>query len=662
VSAPIGLTRAVFRTEVRALLRDRRAFLLAVVLPMVLFPLLFLGMERLESATKDSLRGRELDVTHDLRALAPDLAERVLVRLDAEGLLLETVPIELAATDEEARRAELSALLSSEAEGAPVLALVALPPGSEAAASLELAFFGSSSLANEAAQRVRAELQDLEDEVRLERLEALVGRDPGAPLAFAAEDVAPPEDSVGHRLGSLLPLILVLVLVSGGSFAALGAFAGEREEGTIETLLVQPVPSIAIATGKFWAVLATGVLSALGNGASFLACIALGFGESRGLGAELALGTNALRLALGLVLFLPTAVFLSAVLCFVSARAKSFREGQHYVFPILLLGALLAGISTQDRVSSNTLLALVPVTGPTLVLRDALAGALRPGPALAAILSSVLWSWLLLRNLARTLDAERLFRSGGSAEEMAARHVQSRAAIRWGLVSVFLVYVVGGRLQTAAPIPGLVATLWLLVPALAFLSARATARRSGESLGRTLGLGAPRPLDLLGALLLAPGLATLMPALFRWQTRVLPLPSSMESPELFQPFAELSPFVLVLLVAVSPGLCEELLFRGALLSGMKRDLSAWKTIGWQALLFGAVHASVYRFVPTGLLGGVLAAVALRSGRLWPAVVLHTAYNAMVVLEWNAADWWSDPVALGCAALGTAALCWRRRKT
>jgi len=348
--------------------------------------------------------------------------------------------------------------------------------------------------------------------------------------------------------------------------------------------------------------------------------------------AEGALATNAPRLLLGLLVFLPTAIFLSAILCFLSARAQSFREGQHYVFPLVLLAALFAALSTQDRVEASWLLALVPVTGSTLVLRDTLAGSFPPLVGLLSVLATCFWSWLALSRLALTLDAERLFKTADDEGELAARHVQSRRALAWGVASVALVYVVGGRLQSAHLVGGLMATLWILVPLLALLSARGTARRCGESLTAVLGLRRPRPLHLLGALLLAPGIAVFMNFLFEWQQRVLPMPSGMQSLELLAGLAELSPWALVLLLAVSPGWNEELLFRGAILSGLKRDLPGWKVVLWQALFFGAVHASIYRFMPTAILGGVLAAITLRARCLWPAVVLHTAYNACLVLE------------------------------
>jgi membrane protease YdiL (CAAX protease family) len=93
----------------------------------------------------------------------------------------------------------------------------------------------------------------------------------------------------------------------------------------------------------------------------------------------------------------------------------------------------------------------------------------------------------------------------------------------------------------------------------------------------------------------------------------------------------LGPLAAVLVWGLAPGLGEELFFRGAVLSGLRRDLPAGKVIAWQAFLFGAVHASLYRFLPTALLGALLAALTLRARSLVPAVLLHAGYNALAVL-------------------------------
>ena len=175
-------------------------------------------------------------------------------------------------------------------------------------------------------------------------------------------------------LGRFLPLLLVLAILAGGSIAALAAFCGERENGTLETLLVQPVPSLEVVWGKFSVVGVAAFATLVANALSLLMCVALGLE-----GGLIPSGTlSPLRLGLGAVAFLPALVLLCAVLAFVSGRAKTFREGQHYLLPLNLIAMLPAAIAMQPDVALDPLLAAVPITGPALALRDALTG--EPSP------------------------------------------------------------------------------------------------------------------------------------------------------------------------------------------------------------------------------------------------------------------------------------------
>jgi membrane protease YdiL (CAAX protease family) len=98
--------------------------------------------------------------------------------------------------------------------------------------------------------------------------------------------------------------------------------------------------------------------------------------------------------------------------------------------------------------------------------------------------------------------------------------------------------------------------------------------------------------------------------------------------------------------------CEELLFRGALLTAQRRDLAPRAVILWQALLFGAVHASVYRFLPTAVVGALLAALALRARSVVPGMLLHAAYNGLLVTAAFAElEWLLDPRLALCAVPG-----------
>ena len=117
------------------------------------------------------------------------------------------------------------------------------------------------------------------------------------------------------------------------------------------------------------------------------------------------------------------------------------------------------------------------------------------------------------------------------------------------------------------------------------------------------------------------------------QETLLPLPRAAFDTSALTGVLQAAPIWQILFViAVSPGICEELIFRGPILWGLKQDLKPGKVILWQALLFGATHASIYRLAPTAIAGALLAAVTLRARSIWPAVVLHVTYDAWMGMQ------------------------------
>jgi sodium transport system permease protein len=82
-----------------------------------------------------------------------------------------------------------------------------------------------------------------------------------------------------------------------------------------------------------------------------------------------------------------------------------------------------------------------------------------------------------------------------------------------------------------------------------------------------------------------------------------------------------------LVIAVTPALCEELFFRGFVLSGLRR-LGLWPAILTCALLFGVAHSSVYRLIPTFFIGILLSWLVWRTGSVWTGVVAHALNNGI----------------------------------
>ena len=300
----------------------------------------------------------------------------------------------------------------------------------------------------------------------------------------------------------------------------------------------------------------------------------------------------------------------------------------------MLISIVPSLVVMRPDLEASLLLCIVPFAGPALILRDGLAGQFAILPTLLMFASHGLWTWLVLERLKNLLDSERTLSSTDLTAEAGQRGLSAGHGKTWAFVGVLSLYLIGSRLQQWDLAWGLALTLWCLLP---FLTALALKTRPTPTrpvaVKRFLSLSLPSGAHALGAVLLIPALAKLMVEVYLpFQSRILPIPQSvLENETLGLALTHLSTPTLVFLMAISPAICEELFFRGAILGSLRRGLTPMRALLWQALFFGAAHASLYRILPTAGLGLLLGALTLRSASLLPAVLVHAGYNAVVVL-------------------------------
>jgi len=204
-----------------------------------------------------------------------------------------------------------------------------------------------------------------------------------------------------------------------------------------------------------------------------------------------------------------------------------------------------------------------------------------------------------------------------------------RRLIIFSSAELLVLYYIGSLIQSKDLMVGLLVTLWalLLLPSILFVRWHRIPFRVAFSLRR------PRLGALSCGVLIAPAMLLLANALFQFQSRFVPLPEELFS-ELEGLFGgERGGLLLALFaVAVSPGICEELLFRGLILGRLQKGMAPWRAIVLGAFLFGLVHLSIYRILPTALLGIAAGGLVYISGSIFPAMALHTCYNGLVVLS------------------------------
>ncbi|QDT64634.1 ABC transporter permease subunit/CPBP intramembrane protease [Calycomorphotria hydatis] len=477
--------------------------------------------------------------------------------------------------------------------------------------------------------------------------DVLAAQEDGAPLGLPAqfETTAigePPE--AGFSLASLVPLVLVLMTITGAVYPAIDLTAGERERGTLEPLIATPLPRRALLSAKYVAVVTVALLTALMNVfAMFVTIYSTGL-DSLVFGDR---GITLLIIMQLLALLLLFAAFFSAVLLCLTSFARSFKEAQAYLIPLMLVSLAPGIFSLLPGMQLNLFLALVPLANIVLLARDLLGIGIELLPALVAVFSTLLYTWLALSLAVRIFGTDAiLYGSEGSWSELWTRPKHERdvpspteAILLTGiLVPMFLILgsLPGrfGELSIAARlVMGSVITIFLFALLPAIVASYRNLKLSSTFRGTT----APW-LAFVVALLFG---ISLWPFAFELELLLISESLLEQMKQFFEPWkAQLAAVPLALklfCLAIVPAVCEELYFRGFLFSALKRRMSGLVTVVITAFLFAAFHVLVRdglllgRFPPTFFLGLMLGVLALRSGSVWPGIMMHVLNNGLLLV-------------------------------
>jgi ABC-type Na+ efflux pump permease subunit len=201
-----------------------------------------------------------------------------------------------------------------------------------------------------------------------------------------------------------------MMLFIGALYPAVDLTAGEKERGTLETLLVCPVRPVQVMAAKYLTVALVSVVSTLVN----LLAMAGTFGAGLSLAGE---ASTTMRFSPGqvgvmLACLVPAALLVSGVSLAVASMARTFKEGQSLMTPVMLVGLAPALVSQMPGIELTTVTALVPLLNVALLVKAAVLGTatalhvvLTVGSVLISALGALKWA-------ASAFDSE-VFRFGG---------------------------------------------------------------------------------------------------------------------------------------------------------------------------------------------------------------------------------------------------------
>jgi sodium transport system permease protein len=518
--------------------------------------------------------------------------------------------------------------------------------GSDDASTIELMFNVGSDQSVVARQRVAGVLSAWRAEWIKERLSG-VGIDPEVLLPFdwTDKDIAPERTREAAFWSKLLPFIMLVWAMTGAFYPAIDLVAGEKERGTLETLLCSPALRSEIVWGKMGAVATFSMLTALLNAGSMLLTSSLVFQHIDVGGAGNMLGAPPIVPMLWLfVALLPLSCLFSALALAVAAMARSSKEGQYYLMPLMMVTLPLVMLPMLPGTTLNIGTSLIPVTGMFLMVRALVEGqytnALVYLPMVATVTATCLW--LAARWARRQFENESVLFGGGEQWELGMwvrhlwrdRQIAATPAQAYACGAIVLVTLFFARL-TVSEMPQdfsgiaklvLMPQILILMPALVMATMFTTSIR--QSLRMRMPDWTTLPLAILFGISLHPTYVMLSKIIHHLY------PVSEQAAAAMEPFAQQissAPWIsVVLLMALVPAVCEELAFRGFIFGGLVREKGKLRAVIVTALMFGISHGVLQQSIAASMMGLVLGWITLRTGSILPCILIHFTNNALSV--------------------------------
>jgi sodium transport system permease protein len=389
----------VYKKEMIDSLRDRRTIISMIVVPIVLIPLLAAGFGA-------------------LAGLLMYKVEKSIPRLVIVGE--ENGPALAAALE---KSGELEIVRDPGYESAirekRVGVAVSIPENFEraidsgASAEVKIFYDGTQVKSESGASRVAKMVAAFGDSIRSSRLE-----DRGIPVDFTRPvvvsriSIAPKEKVGGMIAGMVLPYIILILALTGAMYPAIDLTAGEKERGTLETLLLSSASRFELVMGKFFAVFSASFVTAFLASTSMLVTLKGGIGALSKVGEEIGFAINPLSLLVVFVMMIPVCCFFGGILISISLFAKSYKEATSYLSPLLTLLIIPAVVSILPGTEMGPKISLIPILNTSLVMKDVLMGTINLKYITVVFGVNVVLAFLALLRAVRLFNNESvLFRA-----------------------------------------------------------------------------------------------------------------------------------------------------------------------------------------------------------------------------------------------------------
>ena len=618
------MIKAIFKKEMIDILRDKKTLFMGIILPIILYPVLMIVMTQILSSSMNSISNKDINIAFSKEPSSSLIS--IIDNYDDE-------------TDAKINIIESQSYIK-ELEDGILDAYLEIDENN----NIENYYVYINS-SKENSSTVSIKIEEILNTYKLSLTERELnnnGLDVNKvlePIGFETRDVAKTEEIAGFFLGQVLPIILIIGVLLGAIYPAIDSMAGEKERGTLETLFTLPISNLELVMGKYMAVSFCAIVTAVLNILSILLTISYLFlSGSIVEGLEISkFNINELILPIIITLLCVClfAMVISAVSMCVCSFAKSFKDAQNYITPVMFLVLIPSYVSMIPNMKLDSTTAIIPVVNISLLIKSVLSFNSNIGLIAMVFMSNFTFVILAVILLSKIFNSEEILFGGSKSFSFLEKRSnikkgtmpsQSDGIIMYAFGLVLLIYV-GSLVQIKFGMAGLAITQIMII-SLPLLFAYYIK----SNFKKVFNLKLPTIKQIFGAISLWIGTYTIV--MLITQLLLYLFPQSMEVVEGLNEalFIEDSLLLNILIVACMPAVCEEIFFRGFLLSAFRNNKKSYKSaIIITGILFGFMHMDFIRMIPTGILGISFAYAVCKTNSIFIGMIMHFLNNGLAVL-------------------------------
>lgn len=616
----INIIKNLYKKEILDVLRDKKTVIMMLIVPLVVYPLLMIVSLQVMTSISTSMSQHTYRIALDFDD-SDEYFANLFNNASEDGYSFELV------------NSENPELMLRE-EGIDAFIRKGTYEGRE---SFDVYYMSAVTNSNYSTDMINDVLSEYSSQITENKLEE-AGMDADAvmhPVFVKYSDISSNEESAGSLLGTLIPFMLIISLLMGTMYPAIDTTAGERERGTLETMLTLPVTNTELIVSKFLTVATIGIVSAvlniisMGGVGIYMYKMVASMGNNSSDGISMGQFIPAI-IVCALCIF-AFAVFISAVTMCVCAFAKSYKEANNYITPLMLVVMFASFVGFIPNVELTKNMALVPVANICLLIRDLLAFKFNIFIISIVLMSNIAYGIIAVMMLGRIYNSESiLFGDGSTGVQIFERRSNMKKGgvptlgDAWLIISVAAVLVIyaGSAIQMKFGYYGVLGTQ-LIIFAIPLLAALYTKK----NIRQTFRIKACKFRYFIGAAIMISG--TIMIGMVLTSIANMIFKSSAAGVEESMQFLIGDNFITTLLVvALAPAICEELMFRGYIFSAMEAGMKYRNAILLSSVIFGVYHMSIVKFFTTALLGMVICHVSYKSKSIFPGMLMHFLNNAL----------------------------------